>query len=120
MSTVPAAGVQAYVDGIPPEHRPLFDRVRRLVMEARPDAELVLSYGMPTFRVGRRRLHVGVWKHGVSLYGWRDDGFLARHPSARASKGTIRLTPEDAEEVTDQELRDLARSTLEVNSDPST
>ena len=49
--------------------------------------------------------HVGVWKHGVSLYGWRDDGFLARHPSARASKGTIRMTPEDADEVTDQELR---------------
>ena len=67
---------------------------------------------MPTFQVGRRGLHVGVWKHGVSLYGWRDDGFLARHPHTRTSKGAIRLRPEDAEEVTDLELRDLARSSL--------
>ncbi|HEY4020657.1 MAG TPA: DUF1801 domain-containing protein [Pseudonocardiaceae bacterium] len=108
-----AAGtVQDYVEDIPPEHRPLFDRVYRLVLEARPDAEVVLSYGMPTFRVGRRRLHLAAWQHGVSLYGWRDEEFLDRHPGMRASKGTIRLRPEDAESVTDDELRDLARTSL--------
>ena len=53
-----------------------------------------------------------VWKHGISLYGCRDHGFLARHPHARASKGTIRLRPEEAEDVTDQELRDLASVSL--------
>jgi hypothetical protein len=67
---------------------------------------------MPTFQVGRRRLHVGVWKHGFSVYGWRDQGFLARDPRTRAAKGTIRLRPEDAEDVTDEELRDLARISL--------
>ena len=105
--------VQGYVEAIPPEHRALFDRVHRLILEARPEAEVVLSYGMPTFRVGPRRLHVGVWKHGVSLYGWRDEGFLARHPHLRAAKGTIRLRPEDADEVTDDELRALARTSLD-------
>ena len=104
--------VQGYVEAISPEHRPLFDRVYRLVLEARPDAEVVLSYGMPTFQVGRRRLHVGVWKHGVSLYGWRDEGFLARHPHLRAARGTIQLRPEDSEDVTDDELRELARASL--------
>jgi hypothetical protein len=44
---------------------------------------VVLSYKIPTYVVGRRRLFVGVWKHGLSVYGWdqgRDAGFIARHP----------------------------------------
>jgi uncharacterized protein YdhG (YjbR/CyaY superfamily) len=112
MMNVPPATVQEYIEAIPARQRALFDRVHRLVLEARPDAEVLLSYGMPTFRVGKRRLHVGVWKHGVSLYGWRDEGFLDRHPGTRASRSTIRLSPEDAVEVTDDELRDLARTSL--------
>ncbi|MFC0432111.1 iron chaperone [Kutzneria buriramensis] len=112
MTIVAPATVQDYIEAIPAQHRALFDRVHRLVLEARPDAEVVLSYGMPTFRVGKRRLHIGVWKHGVSLYGWRDEGFLDRHPGARAAKGTIRLRPEDAADVTDDELRELARTSL--------
>ena len=35
-----------------------------------PEADVALSYAMPTYQVGTNRLHVGVWKHGVSLYGW--------------------------------------------------
>src|ERR671917_2831735 len=83
--------VQAYVDAIPPEHRPLFDRVHGLVLAVRPDAEVRLSYGMPTYVAGRSRLHVGVWRHGVSLYGWSegaDGGFAERHPELLYGKGT--------------------------------
>lgn len=109
------ADVQKYLAGIPAEHRPLFDRVQRLILELHPEAEVVLSYGMPTYRVGGRRLHVGVWQHGVSLYGWGKDraaGFLARHPGLLSGKGTIRLRSADAAEVTDDELRDLLRAAL--------
>jgi len=55
---------------------------------------------------------VGVWKHGVSLYGWRDQGFVERHPHTRSSRGTIRLSLDDAEDIRDDELRDLARTSL--------
>jgi uncharacterized protein YdhG (YjbR/CyaY superfamily) len=107
--------VRAYLDETPEEHRPLFDRVHRLVLEAHPDAALRLSYKMPTFRVGKRNLHVGVWKHGVSLYGWgrdRDAGFAERHPELLSGRGTIRLRSADAERIADEELRELARATL--------
>jgi hypothetical protein len=30
---------------------------------------VLLSYGMPAYRVGKRRLNIGVWKRGVSVYG---------------------------------------------------
>ena len=105
--------MQGYVDAIAPTTRPLFDRLHRLVLEVSPDADVVLSYKMPTYVVGERRLHVGAWAHGVSLYGWqvgRDAGFSERHPELDSGKGTLRLTHRAAETITDDELRDLLRA----------
>ncbi|HEV2036128.1 MAG TPA: DUF1801 domain-containing protein [Candidatus Dormibacteraeota bacterium] len=109
-------GVRDYIDAIDPEHRPLFDRLHRLVLEEHPDAAVVLSYKMPAYKVGRRRLFVAVWKHGVSIYGWdqgRDAGFVARHPELKTSTGTIQLRSDDATRIPDEELRDLVRNALE-------
>ena len=107
--------VQDYIDAIDPACRPLFDRLHHLILEVRPDAAVVLSYKMPTYKIGRRRFHVGVWRHGVSLYGWGRDhaaDFTARHPELKTSKGTIQLRPADAAGITDDELRDLIRAAL--------
>jgi uncharacterized protein YdhG (YjbR/CyaY superfamily) len=107
--------VQTYIDGIDPGNRPLFDRVHRLILAGYPDVAVVISYRIPTYRVGRRRLHVGAWQHGVSIYGWpqgSEAGFIARHPALRTSKGTIRLRPQDAADVSDDELLDLVHAAL--------
>ena len=109
--------VRDYIDTIPAGYRPLFDRLHRLILDVHPDAQVVMSYQMPTYKVGRRRLHVAAWKHGVSLYGWPKDaaaGFLSRHAGLRTSKGTIQLRPEDAAGITDDELRDLVRAALDA------
>ena len=106
-----------YIDAIAPEHRPLFDRLHRLVLEAYPDAAVMLLYKIPAYRVGRRRLFIGVWKHGVSLYGWdegRDGGFTARHPKLKTSTGTIRVRPADAADISDDEFRGLVRAALDA------
>jgi uncharacterized protein YdhG (YjbR/CyaY superfamily) len=108
--------VTDYIDQIAPEHRELFDRMHELILAAHPDVTVVLSYKMPTYRVGRRRLHLGAWQHGLSVYGWpqeRGAEFAARHPGVQTSKGTIRLRPQDAAGITDDELRDLARAALQ-------
>ena len=105
-----------YIDAIAPEHRPLFDRMHRLILEAYPEAEVLVSYQMPTYKVDGRRLYVGVWKHGLSLYGWevgRDAGFTARHPELTTGKGTIRLRPDAAAGISDDELRGLVRGALD-------
>jgi uncharacterized protein YdhG (YjbR/CyaY superfamily) len=108
--------VRNYIDAIAPEHRPLFDRLHRLVLETHPEAKVVLSYQIPTYKVGRRRLFVGVWRHGVSIYGWepgRDAGFIARRPELKTSKGTIQLRSNDAAAIPDDEFRDLVRAVLD-------
>jgi uncharacterized protein YdhG (YjbR/CyaY superfamily) len=109
--------VQDYIDAIDPEHRPLFDRLQKLVLDAHPDAERLILYKMPAYKVGRRRLFLGVWKHGVSIYGWdegRDGGFVARHPELKTSTGTIRLRPADAAGITDDEFGDLLSAALDA------
>jgi len=81
--------VRYYRDEMDGEYRPVFDRLHRLILAMCPDAELVLSYGMPTYRIGRRRLNIGVWKHGLSLYVSpnRDGGFSAHDPRAGLGQG---------------------------------
>lgn len=107
--------VQDYIDAIPSEHRPLFDRVHGLILQAHPDAQVVISYDIPTYKVAGRKLFVGVWRHGISIYGWpadRDAGFAARHPELLYGKRTIRVRPQDAAHIADDELRDFAREAL--------
>lgn len=107
--------VQGYIDGIAPENRALFDRIHRLILAAHPDAALALSYQMPTYKLGGRRLYLAAWKHGVSIYGWQKDddgGFMSRHPELKTSKGTIQLRPDQAEAIPDEEFLGLVRAAL--------
>lgn len=107
--------VEAYIERIPPKNRPLFDRLHDLVMRAHPDAAVVLSYEIPTYKVGDRKIFLGAWSHGVSIYGWGsggDAGFLERHPQLRTGKGTIKLRAADAAAISDQEFSDLISAAL--------
>lgn len=106
MTELPAE-VQAFVDALPATSRPLFDRVHGLILGQHPDAGVRLAYKMPTYDVGERALHVGVWKHGVSFYGWdegRDGALAERHPEWSSGRGTLRLPRKAAAEVSDDEL----------------
>jgi len=107
--------VAAYIEAIDAEHRPLFDRVHRLVMEVQPEAQVVLSYKMPTYVAGTSQLHVGVWKHGLSFYGRQhgsDGGLVARHPHLDNGKGTLRLPLTEAVHISDDELRAFLAAAL--------
>jgi uncharacterized protein YdhG (YjbR/CyaY superfamily) len=107
--------VAAYIDAIQADRRPLFDRVHRLVLEVQPDADVVMAYKMPTYVAGTRQLHVGVWKHGLSFYGWesaKDGGLVARHPHLDSGKGTLRLPLEEAASISDDELRAFLAAAL--------
>jgi len=108
--------VRSYIAGIEPGHRPLFDRVHDLILATHPEAVVSISYRIPAYKVGKRRLYVGAWAHGISIYGWpqdRDGGFTERHPELRTSKGTIRLRPEDGAGIGDDELAGLINGALD-------
>jgi uncharacterized protein YdhG (YjbR/CyaY superfamily) len=106
--------VKDYLEAIAARTRPLFDRIHDLILEVHPDAEIRITYDMPTY-VGDRRLYLAAWKSWVSLYGWNDGedgGFVARHPELTSGRGTIKIRPKDAEGIDDDELRRLIRGAL--------
>ena len=84
-------------------------------MTAHPDADVGGPTGSPPTR-SARRLYVGAGQYGISIYGWQhgnDGGFAERHPELKTSKGTIRLRPQDAAAIADDELLGLVGAALE-------
>jgi len=110
------ADVRGYIDAIPAAHRPLFDRLHELVLRARPAATVVMSYKMPTYKAGDRKVLLAAWQHGISVYGWRKDddgGFVERHPTLKTSTGTLQIRPADAAGISDEEFLGLFRGALD-------
>lgn len=109
------SAARAYIDGIDTDTRPLFDRIHRLIVGEFPDVEVGVAYQMPVYRRAGRSLNVGVWKHGVSIYGGPDQAsipILERHPELASGKGTLRITRSVANDIRDAELVELVRGAL--------
>lgn len=72
-------------------------KLRAQLKKLLPDAEEVISYGLPTFKLGRGVMAYGVAAKHCALYPMSAD-VIAAHLDALAdfdvSKGTIRFQPE--------------------------
>jgi uncharacterized protein YdhG (YjbR/CyaY superfamily) len=89
------ASVDEYIASQPEAVRSMLRRVRGAIRKAVPDAEEVISYHMPTYKLGGRpMLYFAGWRHHYSLYPATDRLVAALSdelaPHAR-DKGTIRL-----------------------------
>jgi uncharacterized protein YdhG (YjbR/CyaY superfamily) len=86
--------VDEYIASQPEAVRGVLQRLRSVIRKALPEAEEVISYQMPAFRLDRRIvLYFAAWKQHYSLYPaleaateFRDE--LVRY---KVSKGTIRF-----------------------------
>ncbi len=81
MTTVMPPEVQAYIDGIPPGPRPLFERLHRLILTAHPGAQVTLSDKMPACKAGNRRLYVGAANMGYWSAAGRKTATAASPPA---------------------------------------
>lgn len=99
------ADVQAYIDAVPPSHRAQFDRLHEIIMDELPTAEVVISYQMPLYKVGRRHVGLNAGRPtGVTLTTTSPDHvepFRRRYPQHPTNKASIPFRlgdelPEDA------------------------
>ena len=87
-----ARTIDAYISRFPPQVAEILSRIRATVRSAAPDAVETISYGMPTFRLGRDILHFGAFKGHIGIYPpVRDTELLARVAPYRGEKGSLRL-----------------------------
>jgi uncharacterized protein YdhG (YjbR/CyaY superfamily) len=91
------SSVEAYIAAQPSSAQARLRELRAIIRAAAPDAVEVMSYGMPTYKLGRKRLHFGAAKHHCALYG--------------VGRGTIRFALD--EPIPEDQVRQLVLAKLE-------
>lgn len=88
--------VEAYFDAIADRRlAELLLGVRELVLEIAPDAKECISYGMPTYKVGKRAFHIAAFAKHCSVFpGTYVEEFQPLLEGFKTSKGTVQFTPE--------------------------
>ena len=60
--------IDDYVDRFPKETQQLLRKMRLTIRKAAPKAEESISYGMPTFRLGRNRVYFAGFRNHIGFY----------------------------------------------------
>ena len=87
--------VDDYLHGINEPQRTALERIRRIIKEKAPDAEEVISYGMPGFKyIGQYLLGYAAFKDHMSFFptGGPIEKLTAKLGNYKLSKGTIQFT----------------------------
>ena len=83
--------VDDYISAQALEAQARLRELREAILAAVPDAEEVISYGMPTYRRGGERIHFAAAKRHAALYGAPIELFAEELQGLRQAKGTIQF-----------------------------
>ncbi|MDR1264314.1 MAG: DUF1801 domain-containing protein [Propionibacteriaceae bacterium] len=88
-----AASVDEYLAGFSGQRRVILERVRATVAQAAPAAVETISYGLPTFKMGRAIMHFAGMKNHLGVYPMPAaiQAFAARLAGYQTSKGAVQF-----------------------------
>jgi len=75
--------VDEYIAALPVETQPRLRELRAIIRQTVPDAIEVISYDMPTYKLGGRRVQFGAAKRPCALYGSTIDRFTTSCATSR-------------------------------------
>jgi len=87
--------VDEYLQKVPPEMRVALERLRKTIREVVPDAEEVLSYRIPAFRLNGMLVYYAAFQDHLSLFVGSTTvlrKFAVELKPFRAGKGTLQFT----------------------------
>jgi uncharacterized protein YdhG (YjbR/CyaY superfamily) len=93
-AVAPFASVDAYIASFPDDVRPLLESVRATMRAAAPGTEEVISYGIPTFKLGGAYVaYFSGWKKHLAVYPIPsgDEGLTAELAPYVKGAGTLRF-----------------------------
>ena len=89
--------VEEYFESVSDKAKPLLQQMRNAIKEAAPEAQEVISYNMPAFKLNGVLVYYAAWKNHVALYpasafnsDFADDLSAYKH-----SKGTLQFPIEE-------------------------
>jgi uncharacterized protein YdhG (YjbR/CyaY superfamily) len=59
---------EEYIVSFPPETQKRMEQVRAIIKKTAPQAEEVISYGMPSFRLNGRLLYFAAYRNHIGFY----------------------------------------------------
>lgn len=86
--------VNEYLASLPKEQRSLLEKVRQTIKRLAPEAEEVISYQMPAFKLyGKYLVYFSAWKDHISLYPITPgiEKVISELPKYRSGKGTMQF-----------------------------
>lgn len=102
--------VDEYLDALDPAYRAELDRIRALVVQFVPDAEELMSYGMPTLKYKKRALvYFTASRKHLSFYpsSFAIEELKGRLGQYSTTEHAIRFSPDTP--LPDDLIRDLVR-----------
>ena len=114
---MPASAIETYLVDMPAEKRAVLEALRQRIRAIVPDAEEVISYGLPAFRVeGKVVIGFKANKNDYSIYPFRGgaaDRFPDELKGRTVTSGSIHFTPDDP--VPDDLLRRIIEWRIQTN-----
>jgi uncharacterized protein YdhG (YjbR/CyaY superfamily) len=114
---MPENPIDAYLANVPGEKRPVLEALRERIRAIVPDAEEVISYGIPAFRVeGKVVIGFRANKRDYSIYpfsGGAAERFPEELQGRTVTPGSIHFTPEDP--IPDDLLRRIIDWRIQAN-----
>lgn len=86
------AAFRRYLAAVPKDRKPFFLRLQQLILELYPEADIGLSYQIPTYRAKSGWVALGWGQRGVTLYtngASHIAAFKARHPGIQTGKACL-------------------------------
>jgi uncharacterized protein YdhG (YjbR/CyaY superfamily) len=87
--------VDAYISGFPKETQEKLQEIQSLIRKELPDADEVISYGVPTFKIdGKYIIYFAGFKNHISIYPASDRMVKAISEAGkyRTGKGTLQFS----------------------------
>jgi uncharacterized protein YdhG (YjbR/CyaY superfamily) len=106
--------VQRFIDAVPKSRRPLFNKLQALILACYPKAEVLIWYGLLTYRTKSGWVALANKKDYVSLYTDSPShiaGFKAKYPKAKTGKACINFRLTDP--IPEVEIKKVVRNAME-------
>ncbi|MBE0653033.1 MAG: DUF1801 domain-containing protein [Bacteroidales bacterium] len=85
--------IDEYIRSFPPEIHRLLEQIRDTIKQAAPEAEEVINYAMPTFKLNGNLVHFAAYKNHIGFYPTPSgiEAFKEKLSVYKSSKGAVQF-----------------------------
>jgi uncharacterized protein YdhG (YjbR/CyaY superfamily) len=85
--------IDKYIKEFPEETQSLLEQIRMTIRAEAPEAEEIISYGIPTFKLNSNLVHFAAYKNHIGFYPAPSgiDAFRKELSTFKVTKGTVQF-----------------------------